>query len=467
MRLWIGFVALIAVPLFGANELLIKFKDGRVPVDFLARYGGTLSSISPDSQAYKWTSPIGARIDEFQDDSSIALVQKNHAIHLMSNPSLERNRAALLKLLDDSGIERGPAYEDNPKIENPVESSQIEDPQLSEAWGLSQVGVPNAWKQTQQGSSVVVAVSDTGVDYNHEDLIKNMWRNPAETPGDGIDNDGNGYVDDIVGWDFAKKDALPYDLSMSIGDILFKGGNPGHGSHVSGVIASQLNNGKGAAGVAPKASIMAVRFISEEGGGDTAGAIGAIDYAVKNGAQVINASWGSEGAEEGDALLRESIQRAEAKGVIFVAAAGNGRSNGMTEPTGYNNDTDPKPVYPCAYPYTNVVCVAATANTDTLAPFSNFGKKTVMVAAPGIKILSTVPGNRYQHTIIDLGQIKVTWDGTSMSAPFVSGALAVLISQNPSSTYTEIIEKLTQTTLELSDLKGKVGTDARLDLGHL
>ena len=248
-------------------------------------------------------------------------------------------------------------------------------------------------------------------------------------------------------------------------DILFKGGNPGHGTHVSGVVGARLDNGMGTAGVAPLVHIMPLRFIKEDGQGDSAGAVGAIDYAVANGANIINASWGSEGEDAGDVILREALQRAEAKGVLFVAAAGNGRLNNATQKAeGFNNDTDAKPMYPATYPYSNIVAVAAIDSSDKIAEFSNFGKKTVHVGAPGVKILSTVPGGKYQDTIVDLGSMKVTWDGTSMASPFVSGTLAVIWSQNPSWKAAQVKEYLLQHTAAVSDLTGKVVTDGRIDL---
>ncbi len=463
------FLAIIASSsTWATTGLLIKFRNGAVPSGFIQRYGGALTPISAESRAYRWQSEIGGKPFEFSDDASVEYVQLNHPIRLLVNPSLQRNEIALRSLFRDADFSDGPAYPDNPSILSPTSSQTGDDAMLSQSWGLFQVGAPYAWQKTPQGKGVVVAITDTGVDYNHEDLINNMWRNPGEIAGDKLDNDQNGFVDDIVGWDFFSNDSLPYDLSMSLGDILFKGGNPGHGTHVAGVVAAQLRNVRGTAGIAPKSTIMALRFISEEGKGDSAGAIGAIDYAVRNGARIINASWGSEGEEEGDELLRESIQRAEARGVLFVAAAGNGRADPQTmQSAGYDNDNDAKPMFPATYPYSNIVAVAAMTNLDGLAQFSNFGKKSVDIGAPGVKILSTIPGNRYQDTIIDVGQIKVTWDGTSMAAPFIAGALATIASLHPTYSQDLLIGKLLDAAKPSANLNGKVVTDGRLDLSTL
>lgn len=210
---------------------------------------------------------------------------------------------------------------------------------------------------------------------------------------------------------------------------------------------------------------MALRFINDSGQGTTENAIKAIDYAVKNGANIINASWGGEGGDGEDKPLREAIERARDKGVLFVAAAGNGRlnkSSGKAE--GFDNDSDAKPMVPASLDLDNVVAVAATDSEENLAVFSNYGKKSVKIGAPGVKILSTVPGDRYQDTIVNLWITKVTWDGTSMAAPFVSGALAVIWSQNPGLRWDEVKDILLRKATSLSALSGKVATDGRLEL---
>lgn len=327
------------------------------------------------------------------------------------------------------------------------------------------IDAPSAHSSTPQGKGIVVAVTDTGVDYNHVDLASNMWRNKSEIPDNGVDDDHNGYVDDIVGWDFHSNDNKPYDLSMDLMDILLSGGNPGHGTHVSGVIASALNNGVGTAGVAPQAKIMALRFIGEKGEGSTDSAIKAIDYAVANGANIINASWGGEAGDEDDKPLKEAIQRAEAKGVLFIVAAGNGRLDSSTGKShGFDIDSDAKPVVPAFYNFPNMIGVAALDSSNELAEFSNWGKNSIKLGAPGVKILSTVPGDRYQDTLIDLGSIKATWDGTSMATPFVSGAAAELWSKDPSQSALTIKEKLLGVVADTSSIHGKVTTDGRLDL---
>lgn len=457
------FTALSFSALAGSQEYLIRFHETNRPAQeaFLQRNGGKLSLVSREGNLYRWTSVQSV---DLSWDANIAYVQRNHPYGIFLSPGLAENRAALIE-----GLRRSPrnerAAQDNPEIPNPGIQATGADALLDKTWGITKVGADIAWKKTQQGKDIIVAVTDSGVDYTHPDLVNNLWRNKAEIPGDGKDNDNNGYVDDIVGWDFAKDDNKPYDLTLSLLEILMGGGNPGHGTHVAGVVGARLNNGQGVAGVAPQVKIMALRFITEKGQGDSAHAIKAIDYAVQNGAHIINASWGGEKGDEDDAGLIEAIQRAKDKGVIFVAACGNGRmdATGMAA-AGFDNDTDAKPMVPASYDVANIVAVSALDDQDGLAKFSNWGKKTVKIGAPGVKIMSTIPGNKYQDTIIELGTTKVTWDGTSMASPFVAGAMAVVWSQSKSQTAAEVIDYVLTRVTPVAALKDKVATEGRLEL---
>lgn len=460
-------ICLSALPSF-ASESLVKFHsaDEKVAQEFARRHGGSLELVSQEGNLYKWTHAGNFRNVR---DAAVAFIEPNRRISIPANPSLEANKAAMQKLVLSGAMNLSrAAFADNPAIKLPGAQQTGADPMISNAWGLAKIGAIPAFSRLPQGKDIIVAVTDTGVDYNHTDLIQNMWRNAGEIADDGIDNDGNGFVDDMVGWDFASKDNKPYDLSMSPFEILFSGGNPGHGTHCAGVIAARLNNASGAAGTAPKAKLMALRFITEKGQGTTADAISAVDYAVKNGAHIISASWGGERGDDAEERgLEESIQRAMAKGVIFVAAAGNGRSNGTTAPAGFDNDTDAKPMVPASYDIANVIAVSAMDINDQLASFSNWGRRSVDIGAPGVKILSTVPGNRYQDTVIDMGGMKVTWDGTSMATPFVAGALAVIWSTKPTETWQQVYASLLSHTVSVPALSGKVSTQGRLDLTSL
>jgi len=254
------------------------------------------------------------------------------------------------------------------------------DPQFAQLWGLHNTGqtggtpdadidAPEAWDIHMGSSGVILAVIDTGVAYNHPDLddgsASNIWTNDVELNGiPGVDDDNNGYVDDILGWDFLGEDNDPTDYYP-------------HGTHVAGTIAAIGNNSTGITGVNWYASIMPLRFIGPFGYGDTAKAIEAIFYAVDNGARVINASWGGEGFSQ---ALNDAISYANDRGCLFVAAAGNSSS-----------DNDTNPFYPATYDLPNIISVAATDHNDNPAWFSNYGATSVDVAAPGVNVFSSVP----------------------------------------------------------------------------
>ncbi len=303
------------------------------------------------------------------------------------------------------------------------------DPGASGQWGLAKVGAPAAWDRSVGTGAIVVAVIDTGVDYAHPDLAANMWRNPGEIAGNGRDDDGDGFVDDVCGADFRDNDGDPMD-------------DAGHGTHVAGIIGARGDNGLGVAGVAWQTRIMALRFMSAAGG-YTSDAVRAVEYAVAHGAKVINASWGGPAA---DPALAAAFARARAAGVIVVVAAGNGGAN-----------VDASPFYPAGYArqYDNVVSVAATDRSDRLAGFSNFGAATVTVAAPGVGIQSTLPRGRYG-----------SMSGTSMATPFVTGAVALFWGTHPGWTYQAVIARLRESAAGLPALSGKVAA-GRLDLGRM
>jgi len=234
------------------------------------------------------------------------------------------------------------------------------------------IDTPEAWDRVTNCSAIVVAVIDTGVDYNHPDLAgppSNIWINAGDNNANGIDDDGNGYIDDGRGWDFIQMDNDPMDFHS-------------HGTHVAGTIGAIGDNGIGGTGVCWTVQVMSVRALSTLGSGTTAELAAAIDYAVANGANVINMSLGGTGGFAGD-IIDTAIASARAAGVLVVAAAGN---------TGTNNDVSP--FYPASYNRDNIISVAATDQRDVLAGFSNYGAVSVDVAAPGVNIYSTVPPDR-------------------------------------------------------------------------
>ena len=274
------------------------------------------------------------------------------------------------------------------------------DPSFTQQWALTKINAPQAWDMTTGSRDVVVAVIDTGVDYTHGDLAANIWSNTREIPGNGIDDDSNGYVDDVRGWDFFGNDSDPKDETSAQ--------NPGHGTHCSGIIGAVGNNGTGISGISQQVSIMPIRFLGADGSGDLMNGIKSIDYAIAAGAQIISASWGAKSTEEEAKPLVEAVERANQKGVIFVVAAGN---------DGVNNDSTG--FYPANSPVANVINVSASGNSDSKPSWSNFGTNKVHLASPGENIYSTLPNNKYGNL-----------SGTSMATPLVAGMVALLKSQD-------------------------------------
>ncbi len=321
------------------------------------------------------------------------------------------------------------------RIENGTQAVP-NDPSFGSLWGLHQsndrdIDAPEAWDTARGTGATVVAVIDTGVDYNHPDLAANMWVNTDEIAGNGVDDDGNGFVDDRHGYDFRNNDGNPMD-------------DNNHGTHVAGTIGAVGNNGIGVAGVAWTTRIMALKFLNASGSGSTSHAIQAINYAVANGAKILNNSWGGGGASNS---LANAINGARNAGVIFVAAAGN---------NGTNNNTTPNWPSNYATTYDNVVAVASTTSSDTLSSFSNYGSTTVTLGAPGSNIYSTLRNGGYG-----------TYSGTSMATPHVSGALAVLWDQNPSWTYQQVLNNLRTNVTPLPALASTTTTGGRLNLGNM
>jgi serine protease len=285
------------------------------------------------------------------------------------------------------------------------------DPSFSNTWGLenaadTDIDASQAWDYGTS-TNTVVAVIDTGIDYNHVDLASNIWINTDEVAGNSVDDDGNGYVDDIRGWNFASNNNDPMD-------------DNGHGTHVAGTIGAVGNNGIGIAGVAWGVKMMALKFLDGSGSGDLSDAIAAIDYARVNGAKVINASWGSSSFST---ALQSAIKRFQDFGGIFVAAAGNDAENNAS-----------KPSFPANYSLSSVISVGASTSSGNLASFSNYGTN-VDIAAPGSNIYSTMPGNRY-----------ASLSGTSMAAPHVAGAISLLWGQTPTSSAAQLIDLVMKNT---------------------
>lgn len=328
------------------------------------------------------------------------------------------------------------------------------DPDFTFQWALDNTGqeggaqdadidAPEAWDMTTGNPDSVVAVIDEGVDINHPDLENNVWTNPGEVPGNGTDDDGNGYVDDVHGWDFSRSNP------SNPGDATVYDANDGedHGTHVAGILAAEGNNNEGIAGVNWNAKMMPVKFLIG-GRGKVDNAIKALDYAVAEGAKISNNSWGCNGGGSGcqSQLLYEAISRANDRGHLFIASAGNA-SNGASS----GADTDVIEHYPSGYELPNIISVGATDDQDVLWQDSNYGSSTVDLVAPGVNIWSTVPGY-YDYL-----------SGTSMAAPHVTGAAALVKSQSPGLSNLQIKESILQSVDQKASLQGKTVTGGRVN----
>ncbi|MEI7850862.1 MAG: right-handed parallel beta-helix repeat-containing protein, partial [Kiritimatiellales bacterium] len=304
------------------------------------------------------------------------------------------------------------------------------DTRWNDLWGMRKINATGAWDVVTGSTNVVVAVIDTGIDLTHPDLAANLWRNAAEANGvTGVDDDGNGYIDDVNGWDFVNNDKTPADDNS-------------HGTHCAGTVGAVGNNSSGVAGVCWTVRLMALKAGDANGWLADSDTAEAVRYAADKGAKVISASYGGSGVSD---TARDSIVYANSNGVLFVAAAGN---------DGANNDA--APVYPASYDIPNIVVVAATDQNDTLASFSNYGKTSVDLAAPGVNIYSTVPGGTIESK-----------QGTSMATPHVAGAAALLLSAKPALTHLQVKAALLNTVDPVPALIAKTVSGGRLNVKKL
>jgi hypothetical protein len=317
--------------------------------------------------------------------------------------------------------ERGVVWaEPNYRVHAMDTAEEALDPRL---WSIPRVSAPEAWKTTTGEGGPRVAIIDTGIDPAHPNLAANVHVNAGEIPGDGVDNDGNGYVDDVHGYDFANHDGDPTD-------------GAGHGTHVAGTIAAI--GADGVRGVAPKATLMPLKFLDDGGFGDIADAVDALIYAEKAGARITSNSWGGSNFSQ---ALYETMKASHA---LHICAAGN---------DGADNDVDPP--FPAGFGLPNIVAVAATTPDDDKASFSNFGKRTVDLAAPGAEIWSTLPGGGYG-----------TKSGTSMAAPHVTGAAALVLAKFPEMDNAHLKERLVDSVDRVAALADVSRSGGRLNVAR-
>lgn len=425
---------------YKAGEIIVKYKSGimrsRVGMNALydsvgtknvRHYSGSMTGFDHlilDSKA-----DVKKVITQLQLNPYVEYAQPNYILHALPVFDEASQKVAKIGTFTPCifpGVPFPPGCTDS---ENPTErpelkpapadvSPAVADPSMNKLYGMKKIHADEAWQTSVGSKNFIVADIDTGIDYNHEDLAGNVWRNP--NPSD---------KNDIVGYDFVHDDGLPFD-------------DNGHGTHTAGTIGAVGGNGIGVSGVSQKVSVMAVKFLSGEGSGTSTDAIRAIDYAVEHGAKVLSNSWGGPGDEDNQAL-HDAVERARAKDVLFVAAAGND-----------SNDNDGEsPAFPASFDSDNILSVVATDENDQLTDFSNFGKKTTDVAAPGNNIYSTVPGNKYRSL-----------SGTSMACPHVAGAAALVWANHPTWNYQQVKAALMNTVDHLSSVADKTLTGGRINV---
>lgn len=320
------------------------------------------------------------------------------------------------------------------KTTNP--SVIMNDPEISKKWGLKESQALDAWQLTTGSREIIVAIADTGIDINHPDIKNNLWRNPGESGKDaqgrdkatnGVDDDNNGYIDDVHGWNFAHGN---HDLKDT----------HGHGTHIAGIIGAEGGNNYGVTGVAPKVSLMILKYFNpESASGNLTNTIKAFNYAVQMNAHIINYSGGGTEFSQPEFL---AVKRAEQKGILFVAAAGNERSN-----SDYNK------YYPADYDLDNIISVTAINPTQRVLSSSNYGVHTVDIAAPGENIYSTLPDSSF-------GPMT----GTSQATAFVSGVAALLMAHNRDFDAKAVRKYILRTGDNLEWLKSKTKTSKKLNV---
>jgi subtilisin family serine protease len=409
-------IALSETRSFGRPEVLVRFKSGvsRSAIESL-------------------TSRFNDRVED-----SIENVAGLESIDDLDNADASTVAAQYRALPEVEYAE--PNYDiELDEIDNPLEPILPRDPQFNDQWALANSGQRGgkkgadisatlAWAKTTGSEDVVVAVLDSGVDYTHEDLAGNMWVRPSEM--DPYHDEELGTVDDLNGYNAIDGNSDPMDEN-------------GHGTHCAGIIGAEGENDIGIAGVNWKVQIMPLKFMNAGGFGTTKDAIEAINYVIDRkkagvNVRIISASWGST---QKSRALEDIIRKAYENDILFVAAAGNASTN-----------NDRSPHYPSSYDVPNVISVAALDRHDQLASFSNYGAKSVAIAAPGVEILSTWLGNQYEEK-----------SGTSMATPVISGVAALILAENPKMSVNDLRKRLMDSTDPIVALKGKTVSGGRIN----
>ena len=393
------------------TEVLVRFKDD-VKVDSLKMWSGT---DLPTERSAVLNAPLG---QGFRSDSQL------WEMPVLPGQSVEE------LVRHYNGLDLVDFAEPNYRMQA---AAVPNDQFYGVLWGLPDINAETAWDTRTDSSSIIVGVIDSGVEYDHPDLVDNMWTNSDEIAGNGIDDDGNGYVDDFFGYDFDNEDPDPRD-------------DNGHGTHVAGTIGARGNNSIGVTGVGWNASLMALKVI---GTGSNADVARAIDYATDNGAKITNNSYGYAGSNVGGSqTISNAVGRAKDAGVLYVVAAGNSRS---TIPASNMDGSFNSWPAELSKVHDNVITVAATDSDGSFASYSHWGTESVQIAAPGTQIGSTYTNGGYVYS-----------SGTSMAAPHVAGAAALLWAERPELSYLDIKDAMLSTARpEHLNLVG----DGVLDLG--
>ncbi len=417
-------------------------------------------TLKPETDAEQVLSRINSANPSFQCSLRKKMIFGKNVVLIAFDGMNPKNMAAVKGLL---ARDRGVALSEPDYIVRTSERVP-DDTRFPDMWNLKNTGQTGgapgadinatyAWDVGVGTDTVVVAVIDTGVDYRHPDLSTNMWRNPGEIAGNGVDDDGNGLIDDVYGYDFCNTDGDPLD------DFF-------HGTHCAGTIGAVGNNSLGVVGVNWRVKLLALKFLSNSGSGAISDAAECVRYATQLKLRGINIralsnSWGTGGGggpEPGSDMYNAIVEARDA-GILFVIAAGN---------DGVNHETTP--YYPADYELDNIICVAATDHNDALAAFSSYGSNHVHLAAPGVAIWSTTPTNdtpamltargSYPDLLPSYGKIS----GTSMATPHVAGACAWVWAVRPELTYAQVRSQILSSVKPLPALQGKTSTGGRLDL---
>jgi subtilisin family serine protease len=420
------------------GELLVKFKSGTAKAS-------TQKAHQTAGAAVIRSFKIVPDVEQVRLSKGLAV--KDAITQYMSNPDVEYAEPNYIRKIASTEVIPSDLYfRDQWALRN---TGQY-------AYGTegADIKAAEAWRVSTGSYDITIAVLDTGVDYNHNDLASNMGRNLSECNGvAGVDDDTNLFVDDCAGWNFVTCESFEdfedrWDISFTCSQVSTESNDPmdenGHGTHVAGIIGAIGNNQTGVAGVMWRTHILPVRVFNQFGEGTDSDVVRGIDYAVKMGAKVINASWGAYGES---LTLYNAISAANSHGVLFVAAAGND-----------SNNNDLTPYYPASYPFGNIISVAATDQNDVRVPFSNFGYTSVDVGAPGTYIISTVP------TWLDNGYSYLEQDsGTSMAAPHVTGLAGLLYSYYYNFDSTQIRNMILSYVNLIPSLDGWVSSRGRIN----